>query len=435
MKHKSKLSKSYQKQTLIQEYSSLDKDKNFKEDLCEALASANIPLSSLSNEQFRKFLEKHTNSKVPDESTIRKLYVPPLYERILDNIRKEIGENYIWVSIDETTDCEGRYIGNVVIGILNSDIISKPYLINTEQLEKVNHQTIGKLFNDSMSILWHNGIQHVKVLLVITDAAPYMLKTFECLKVIYPKMIHVTCLAHAMHRLIECIRLNYDEIDLLISTVKKIFVKSPFRVMKFKEMFPTIRLPPKPVITRWGTWIDAALYYAENLHNIKDFLLTLDSKESNCIRVANGIINSATLYGDLVFIKCNFFSYNTCFLTLQSRNLELSQAILAIKDIEKNVQLLSGADKIKSKLEYILNKNNGYKTMCLIEKMISDGCILEDLEEDLTPDEVSKFKYAPITSTEVERTFSKYKNILKDNRRSFHVENIKKFLIIQCYFD
>jgi len=153
---------------------------------------------------------------------------------LCENIRKEIGNNYILVSIDETTNRQERYIRNVVIGTLNSEISSKPYLLTTEQLEKTSHPTIGKLFNDSMRILWKNSIQNDKVLFVITDAAPYMLKAFDSLKVIYSKMIHATCLAHDMHRLIEYIRHEYTEVDMLISTVKNIFVKSPSRVLKFK---------------------------------------------------------------------------------------------------------------------------------------------------------------------------------------------------------
>jgi len=50
------------------------------------------------------------------------------------------------------------------------------YLI--ENLEKANFQTISKLFNDSMSKVLHN-----KVLIYITDTAPYMIKSGKALKV------------------------------------------------------------------------------------------------------------------------------------------------------------------------------------------------------------------------------------------------------------
>jgi len=48
------------------------------------------------------------------------------------------------------------------------------YLI--ENLEKINFQTISKLLDDSMSKLWPE-----KVLLYVTDTAPYMIKSGKAL--------------------------------------------------------------------------------------------------------------------------------------------------------------------------------------------------------------------------------------------------------------
>ena len=57
---------------LLQGSLSLDKSRSFKLDLCRAFVSANIPLNTLNNKELIEFLEKYTNTKVPDESTIRK---------------------------------------------------------------------------------------------------------------------------------------------------------------------------------------------------------------------------------------------------------------------------------------------------------------------------------------------------------------------------
>lgn len=63
------------------------------------------------------------------------------------------------------------------------------------------------------------------VLLIVTDAAPYMVCAMKALKVLYPKMIHVTCLAHGLHRVAEFIRSQMKDVNNLISSVKKIFLK------------------------------------------------------------------------------------------------------------------------------------------------------------------------------------------------------------------
>lgn len=57
---------------------------------------------------------------------------------------------------------------------------------------------------------------------------------------------------------------------------------------------------------------------------------------------------------------------------------------------------------------------------------------MDGLPEDLTGNDLTFYKYAPVTSTNVERSFSRYKTILADNRRSFDVENIYNKIIVQC---
>lgn len=98
-----------------------NKKSAFSKDLCKALMTANIPINKISNTEFRKFLEKYTLHAVPSESTLRKTYINDCYDECMLEIRQYITGNKIWVSIDETTDVEGRYIANVVVGTLLSD--------------------------------------------------------------------------------------------------------------------------------------------------------------------------------------------------------------------------------------------------------------------------------------------------------------------------
>lgn len=52
--------------------------------------------------------------------------------------------------------------------------------------------------------------------------------------------------------------------------------------------------------------------------------------------------------------------------------------------------------------------------------------------EDLSPNNMVFFKYAPITSVDVDGSFSRYKNLLTDKRRSMVFENIAKMIVLQC---
>lgn len=81
----------------------------------------------------------------------------------------------------------------------------------------------------------------------------------------------------------------------------------------------------------------------------------------------------------------------------------------------------------------VLKKNVGLAMLKKIKNILNGELIdMKDLPEDLDINDLTYFKYAPITSVNVERSFSAYKTLLTNNRRSFKVENIKKHLIIQC---
>lgn len=51
-----------------------------------------------------------------------------------------------------------------------------------------------------------------------------------------------------------------------------------------------------------------------------------------------------------------------------------------------------------------------------------------------SPQEVSLFKFAPITTCDIERTFSRYKSLFAPNRHRFLFENLKMFLTVNCFY-
>lgn len=81
------------------------------------------------------------------------------------------------------------------------------------------------IFYHLTGILYPTGnIHKKKVLLFVTDAAPYMVKSANHLKAFYNEMIHLTCLAHAAHRVCEFIREEFAIVNKLVSSVKKVNV-------------------------------------------------------------------------------------------------------------------------------------------------------------------------------------------------------------------
>lgn len=133
-------------------------------------------------------------------STLRKNYVGKCFNETISSIQKYVENKKIWVSIDETSNVEGCYVANVIVGTLEVTEPGKTFLVNCEVLEKANNSTITKLFDWSMGIIWPNGVKHNQVLLFVSDAAPYMVKAVKNIKALYSRMTHITCLAHGLHR-------------------------------------------------------------------------------------------------------------------------------------------------------------------------------------------------------------------------------------------
>ncbi|VVC34389.1 Ribonuclease H-like domain,Domain of unknown function DUF659 [Cinara cedri] len=411
----------------------------FNTDLCEALLAANIPLNKLSNSKFRTFLEKYTGKNIPFENTLRNEYIDDVYYTVIENIKNDIGKNKIWVSIDETCDVDGRIIANVIVGILKTDVAGSKFLVHSEETEKTNHTTICKLFEKAMGIIWPGDILYDNVLLFLTDAAPYMIKASSVLKSLYTKMVHVSCAAHGIHRVAEEIRGQFHTVDDLISSVKKTFRKAPSRVLLFKTEAPGIKLPPEPITTRWGTWLDAAIYYCEHFETIVRIINLLDENDVVSIQKAKLCILEPELQSDLIYIKSNFEVLTVANKQLQEQNVPLADSLKVIESIESKFQNLKGThgQAVLTKLENVFKKNEGLNTLKKISKIITgdeEPTDLNILAEDITCNDLVYFKYAPITSVHIERSFSPYKTILADNRRTFIFENVRKQLIVQCNY-
>lgn len=77
-----------------------------------------------------------------------------------------------------------------------------------------------------------------------------MIKAGKTLKVFFPNMIHVTCLALMFQRIAEKMRGLFPNVNALVNNFKKVFLKAPHRVEVYKDILPNVALPPEPKLTR-----------------------------------------------------------------------------------------------------------------------------------------------------------------------------------------
>jgi len=407
---------------------------SFNKDLCLSLISANIPWAKLKNPIFRNFLEKYTSKSIPNESTLRKNYLGSFYNETLSTIREIIGDSDIWFAVDETTDINGRYIANLLVGVLKCNTTTHPYLIACKELPKTNHSTVSRFINDGLKLLWPSGGHDENVILMLSDAAPYMVKTGEVLKVFYPNIIHVTCVAHMLNRIAEKVRDIHPNINKLINNVKKSFLKAPSRVQIYKELLPGKPLPPEPIITRWGTWIEAVIFTSHNYEGIKSVFERLNDDLSVCVLTCKELLSLDSIKNDLTFIQVHFSGLVYAIKNLEASNLTLIQSLEIVKNIMSELTKIPG-DKgiiIKTKVTQLYEKNKGYQ---MLEKigLVHSGNNEKQLPENLTPNLVANMKNAPLTSVDVERSFSLYKHILTDRRTNLTPEHMEQYIIVNSF--
>ena len=83
----------------------------------------------------------------------------------LGKIRKTVGENPIWVSLDETRDAKGQLVVNTIVGCLSAEEATTPFLLVSGIVEEDNHATTAQAFTNAMNLLWPDGIHFFSYLM------------------------------------------------------------------------------------------------------------------------------------------------------------------------------------------------------------------------------------------------------------------------------
>ena len=405
---------------------------DFNKELCRLCAETIIPFNKINDPLFKNFIEKFTQFKCPEESNLRKYVLPSIYSEKIEEIKNELKDDYIWLSVDETTDTMGRHVCNVLVGPLNQNKPNKSYLLNTEFIPKTNNLTILLSIMTALSILWPEGIKYDKLLLFLTDAATYMKLTAEKLKEIFPKVIHLTCLCHGLNNVCDFISKKHPNVNKLISLGKAVFRKCDSRKELFGASCTGLPLPPNPIRTRWSTWLLAAEYYDKNYIKFKETVQSMNSVKSQNLKELHELLkNDSNIIEELRFIAKNFMNLTKIIKQLETENLLLSESIGKIGTIESELKCIEENYEfpVFQELERVLNKNTGFRIIKQISNIVS-GLRSEQFTGNLVIDEIMSFIRAPITTCANERSFSKYNLILTERRHMLSDLTIKYLLIL-----
>ena len=107
--------------------------------------------------------------------------------------------------------------------------------------------------------------------------------------------MHVNCVVHLLYNC--AMRAHFKNIDEVIATIKAETIKNKDRKKDFHDA--GLPSPPNPVITRWATWLRAALYYSKNLPTVRTIVNNWTSAGLLVSR-AKDAVNVEDLLPDLV---------------------------------------------------------------------------------------------------------------------------------------
>ena len=226
--------------------------------------SADIPLYKLNNTHIKN-LFRDVAHRLPSETTCRRTALQ-FSEDELKRIRNAVHDKQIFFIVDESTLSGSQYL-NILVGNLETPHVS--YLCDCQPLKCApNSNIIVQAVDDAIR---NHGINRSFFCLFLFDVAKYMIAAGVTLKSLYPTLFHVTCVAHLLHNCAMKIKSHFEDVNQLIARVKAVVIKNKTRQAKFSA----IGYPPQTVPTRWGSWLNAALYYAKKLPEVKAIVESL----------------------------------------------------------------------------------------------------------------------------------------------------------------
>lgn len=287
---------------------------DFSYQVCDAFLKADIPLKKLRSPSLKVLFNK-MGHEIPSETTCRRR-VDEIASQTVKKIKSKIAKSKIFLIADES-DIDGKKFMNIMIGSLNRP--EEVFLADCILLPKSSDSnTVASLLDD---FLKNFGILKENFALLISDAAPYMVSAARGLKIFYPQAFHITCTAHLLHNCSMKIQSAFNDVNTLIAAVKMSIQKNHTRRQKFND----VRLPPEVVVTRWGTWLNAAIYYSQNLPEIRRIVNEFED-DGKIVKNAKNAVNQESLPQSLLKITSQYKPILEAINTCESNTFSIKKA-------------------------------------------------------------------------------------------------------------
>ena len=404
--------------TLITEHLAKAKKKEtesakFNSDLLETLVSCDIAAHKFGMEKMKWFLKKYcVNQTVPSVTTLRRGMADLAVGKIM-KIREIIGDSDVYFQIDETADKRSRNVVNIIVGKLN-DAVSKPMLLHVAFQKNTNSSSIQNVILDCCKLLWPGDNRYSKLVLLLSDQAAYMVNAGKKLKemtLIFPRLNHVTCIAHAINLVCQSIAKDFYLVNKFFGLQKTWFKNSNKRKNEYQAQ-TKLTLIPSPITIRWGTWLKCANYHRLNFQKVKDFFLGISlTNEPESLKKMKKILSGKKIESDIIRLTASYGQIPAIIAQLEGSDLTMKKQLELLESVEDLIKGTSHHQMLISSLK----KNTDFK------KFTSDEVAFDDRV---------KRSFAPLTTCNVERSFSIYRAVFRDNRTRLKTSSLHDIMIV-----
>jgi hypothetical protein len=179
--------------------------------------------------------------------------------------------------------------------------------------------------------------------------------------------------------------------------------------------------------------LEASFFYSKYFEEIKNFVSNLPD-DAVSIKECKKVLAKEDLHNQLQFIQTNFEKIPQCIKFLQGRNIKLSISFNKIEGLFEELKMIEApiTDKLKKKIDAVVSRNLDYHTLKQIS--MHTGFVDEPTYakyQSLIP----FFEFAPVTSCDVERSFSKFKDVLTPKHCNFSEDHLEKNIIIHAFYN
>ncbi|KAJ4436607.1 hypothetical protein ANN_16641 [Periplaneta americana] len=201
---------------------------------------------------------------------------------------------------------------------------SKLYIIYYKPLKQTNLAAVSQFVNNELKEL---GINEEKMLVLYSDAASYMLKAAGALSVYSGRQ-------------------RFQQMD-FVNQQKKKFWRAPFRMQYYKKLLLDVPLPPQPVITRWGMWIEAVNFFDELFKAVKSVVEAFSGEAFSPENVSS-VYESMSAFEDskvaslIAYITSHFNFVSNTIKELETSGQALHESMSMVEDATKKLNVVLG---------------------------------------------------------------------------------------------